>query len=199
MQEFVPNSLKLVLTIAKIFRKSVNTILAEFFLIVASLETARGLTAVEQQELIRRRFCLLNYLLRSPLYDQKSKVCTVRIKRCFSLLSCLLRSPLYDQKSKVCTARIKRRFSLLNYLLRSPLYDQKSKVRTNNNARVRWRFSCLFISCSPHNDQKSKVPPYVIRVRRFLSLLNCLLHFPLYDQKSEICSAASLKIGFLNS
>jgi hypothetical protein len=119
----VPNSLKLVLTIAKIFRKSVNTILAEFFLIVASLETARGLTAVEQQELIRRRFCLLNYLLRSPLYDQKSKVCTVRIKRCFSLLSCLLRSPLYDQKSKVCTARIKRRFSLLNYLLRSPLYD----------------------------------------------------------------------------
>jgi hypothetical protein len=58
----------------------VKTFLAEFFQIVASLETARGLTAVEQQELIRRRFSLLNYLLRSPLYDQKSKVCNARQK-----------------------------------------------------------------------------------------------------------------------
>ncbi len=55
--------------------------LAEFFQIVVSLETARGLTAVEQQELIRRRFSLLNYLLRSPLYDQKSKVWTMDMVR----------------------------------------------------------------------------------------------------------------------
>jgi hypothetical protein len=59
----------------------VSTFLAEFFLIAASLETSRGLTAVEQQELIRRRFSLLNYLLRSPLYDQKSKVWTVDMVR----------------------------------------------------------------------------------------------------------------------
>lgn len=42
-----------------------------------SHETAAGLTEAEQQELVRRRFSLLNYLLRSPLYDQKSKAVIV--------------------------------------------------------------------------------------------------------------------------
>ena len=37
-------------------------------------EKAKGLTGGEKRELIRRRFNLLNYVLRSPLYDKKTKV-----------------------------------------------------------------------------------------------------------------------------
>ncbi len=107
---------------------------------------------------VRWCFSLLNYLLRTPLYDQKSKVCTARIKWCFRLRNYLLRSPLYDQKSKVCNAPIRRCFILLNYLLRFLLYDRKSKVRTSNNVRVKCAsVAHLFPALPTPYDQNSKV------------------------------------------
>jgi hypothetical protein len=150
----------------------VSKFLDEFFLTAASLETARGLTAVEQQELIRRRFSLLNYLLRSPLYDQKSKVWTLDAASVAYLFPAL--PTLYDQKSKVCIARIKQCFSLLNYFLRS-LHSMIRNLRYV--MRVRRCFSLLnYLLRSPLYDQKSKV--YTIHVMHALDGASVAYLFP---------------------
>jgi hypothetical protein len=91
-----------------------------------SQEQTRGLTGPEQRELIKRRFSLLNYLLRSPLYDQRSKVRSSLENSCQSI------KPSRDEISSV-ESLIKPQSRILGVLSAEFVYFQLSTIGTSRN------------------------------------------------------------------